>query len=56
MKKRAYFEARPSIVKNSIQDGNRRAITEAGETLRMVHDAMHYEYKYLLGGDYVVAK
>lgn len=54
--KKAYFEARPSILKNGIQDGNQRAIVEARETLRLVRDAMHFEYKNLLGGDYVVAK
>jgi tryptophanyl-tRNA synthetase len=54
--KRAYFEARPSILKNSVQEGNKRAGTEAKETLQMVRDAMHFEYKNLLGSDYVVAK
>jgi tryptophanyl-tRNA synthetase len=54
--RRAYFEARPSILKNSIQDGNKRALIEARETLRLVRDAMHFEYKNLLGGDYIAAK
>ncbi len=54
--RRAYFEARPSIMKNGIRDGNKRALIEARETLRLVRDAMHFEYKNLLGGDYVVAK
>jgi tryptophanyl-tRNA synthetase len=54
--KRAYYEAQPSILKNSIRDGNRRVSAEAKETMKLVRQAMHYEYKNLLGGDLVAAR
>lgn len=54
--KRAYFEARPSFLKSSVQEGNKRAGREAQETMRRVREAMHFEYKNLLGGDLVAAR
>jgi tryptophanyl-tRNA synthetase len=54
--KRAYYEARPAILKNSIQEGNRRAGAEAKKTLQMVRETMHFNYKNLLGGDLVAAR
>jgi tryptophanyl-tRNA synthetase len=48
--KRAYLETRPAIIRDSVQEGNRRALAEAGETARLVREAMHYDYKDLLGG------
>ncbi len=32
--KRAFFEARPSIVREAIREGNRRTLKEAKETIR----------------------
>jgi tryptophanyl-tRNA synthetase len=46
--KRAYFEARPSIIRDGVQEGNRRARDEAKETLRLVREAAHFDYKNLL--------
>jgi tryptophanyl-tRNA synthetase len=54
--RRDYYEARPSILRNGIQEGNRRARDEAKETMRLVREAVHIEYKDLLGGDYVVTR
>jgi tryptophanyl-tRNA synthetase len=54
--KRTYFEARPSILRNGIREGNRRARDEAKETIRLVREAVHTEYKDLLGGDNIVAR
>ena len=46
--KRKYFEARPSIIRDSVQDGTRYTRTEAHETMRLVREAMHFDYKDLL--------
>ncbi len=54
--KRAYFEARPSVIRDGIKEGNMRTCAEAKETLRLVREATHFDYKSLLGGDYIVAR
>lgn len=48
--KKAYFEARPLLVKEAIQEGNKRTIRESEETIRLVREAMHFDYKDLLEG------
>ncbi len=47
--KRAYFEARPSIIKEAILEGNKRTLNEGKETIGLVREAMHFDYKNLLG-------
>jgi len=46
--KRAYFEARPSIVRKAIHEGNERTRKEARETIRIVRKTMHFNYTVLL--------
>ena len=53
--KRAYYEARPSFLKKAVKEGNERAIKEGQETVRLVREAMHYNYKNLLGGNKIAA-
>lgn len=53
---RAYFEARPSIVREAVQEGNRRVVAETGETMKLVREAMHFDYRDLLGGDAIAAR
>jgi tryptophanyl-tRNA synthetase len=48
--KRAYFEARPLLVKEAIREGNKRTLREGKETIGLVREAMHFDYKNLLGG------
>ena len=49
--KRAFFEARPSIVKEAVREGNSRTLQEAKETISLVREAMHFDYKDLLKGE-----
>jgi tryptophanyl-tRNA synthetase len=53
--KRAFFESRPSIVKEAVREGNRRTLQEAKETIGLVREAMHFDYKYLLEGERIAA-
>lgn len=46
--KRAYFEAKSSIVKEAIREGNERTLKEGKETMHLVREAMHFNYKDLL--------
>jgi len=48
--KRMYFEARSSILKKAVREGNERALQEGKETIRLVREAMHYDYRDLLKG------
>ncbi len=48
--KRAYFKERPAIIKKAIREGNERARQEGEKTVRLVREAMHFNYKDLLGG------
>jgi tryptophanyl-tRNA synthetase len=48
--KRAYYEARPSILEQAVREGNERAVREGRVTVRLVREAMHFNYKDLLGG------
>ena len=47
--KRAFFEARPSIIREAIREGNERTRKEGRETLGLVREAMHFEYRSLAG-------
>jgi len=42
--RRAYFEAKPSIVQEVIAEGSRKARSEAEETIRIARDAMGINY------------
>jgi len=53
--KRAFFEARPLIIKEAVREGNERVLREGKETVRLVREAMHFDYKELLEGEYSVA-
>ena len=53
--KRAYFETRPSIMKEAIKEGNERTLREGRETIRLVREAMHFSYKDLLEGGKIAA-
>lgn len=46
--KRAYFEARPSVIKEALMDGITKTLKESRETLLLVREAMHFNYKELL--------
>ena len=47
--KRAYFEARPGKVKEAIQSGISRTVAESRVTIQLVREAMHYDYRNILG-------
>jgi tryptophanyl-tRNA synthetase len=45
---RAYYEANPSIAKEAIQDGTHRVRLISKETINLVRDAIHFDYRDLL--------
>ena len=45
---RAYYEAKPSILKEAIQDGTKRVRLISEETINLVREAMHFDYRDLL--------
>jgi tryptophanyl-tRNA synthetase len=47
--KRKYYESHKSLIKKVLAAGNARAQKEAGETIKLVREAMHFDYKRLLG-------
>jgi tryptophanyl-tRNA synthetase len=47
--KRAYFESRPSYIREAVREGNDRTRREGKETLALVREAMHFGYKDLIG-------
>ena len=47
--KRVFFEARPSIIREAVREGNERTRAEGRETLGLVREAMHFDYKELVG-------
>jgi tryptophanyl-tRNA synthetase len=49
--KRAGYEARQTVLKEIIQDGNSRVRTISRETLELVREAMHFDYRDLLEGE-----
>jgi tryptophanyl-tRNA synthetase len=54
--RRAFFEARPLIVREALRAGNEKTLRESRETIRLVREAMHFSYEDLLGGEKVVAR
>jgi len=53
--RRAFFEARPSIIKEALKGGYERTLKESRETLSLVREAMHFDYRDLLNGEKIVA-
>jgi tryptophanyl-tRNA synthetase len=47
--RRAYYEVRPSIVKEAVQEGNERTRREGRKTLNLVREAVHFGYRNLVG-------
>jgi len=45
--KRAYYEAKPATIKEAIQDGTKKVRLISNETINLVRDAMHFDYKGL---------
>jgi len=54
--KRAFFEARPSIIKEALRAGIERTLKESRETISLVREAMHFNYKDLLDGKKIMAR
>ncbi len=54
--KRAFFEARPSIIKVALRAGIERTLKESRETISLVREAMHFNYKDLLDGTKIMAR
>lgn len=54
--RRAYYEGKPSIIKQAIKTGNERTREKGRETMRLVREAMHLSYHGLLGGMHFVAR
>lgn len=46
--RRAFFEARPSVLRQALHGGIRRALRGAGETIGLVREALHFDYRGLL--------
>lgn len=46
--KRAYFEVRPEIMRDALHDGIKRTLKESRETIELVREAMHFDYRKLL--------
>lgn len=47
--RRAFFKARPSIVREAVREGNERTCQKGRETIDLVRQAMHFNYKELAG-------
>jgi tryptophanyl-tRNA synthetase len=54
--RRAYYEGKPSIIRQAIKTGNERTRDISQETMRLVREAMHLSYRDLLGGSHFVAR
>lgn len=46
--RRAFFEAKPSIIREALREGNEGTRQEGRETLGLVREAMHFDYKELV--------
>jgi len=46
--KRGYYENREEVIKEILKAGNERARKEAKETIRLVREAIHFDYRGLL--------
>ncbi len=53
--RRTYFEVRPEIIKEAIRAGNEKTRKEGRETVRITREAMHFNYRELLGGCEIAA-
>jgi len=53
--KRAEFEAKPRIIKNALRTGIERTLKESRETMRLVREAMHFNYEDLIDGKNFIA-
>jgi tryptophanyl-tRNA synthetase len=54
--RRAKFEAKPGIIKDALQTGNERTLKESKETMRLVREAMHFNYEGLFDGKNIIAR
>ena len=54
--KRAKFEANPGTVKDALRTGTERTRKESRETIRLVREAMHFNYKDLFNGKNIIAR
>ena len=52
---RAYYEAKPSILKEAIQDGTKKVRSISEETINLVREAMHFDYRDLLEEEKIAA-
>lgn len=53
--KRAYFESRPAVLKEIIRNGNGKTRLVSKETIDLVREAMHFDYRDLLEGEKIAA-
>ncbi|HEY93924.1 MAG TPA: tryptophan--tRNA ligase [Dehalococcoidia bacterium] len=53
--KRAYYEAKPATIKEAIQDGTKKVRLISNETINLVRDAMHFDYKGLFEEEKIAA-
>jgi tryptophanyl-tRNA synthetase len=53
--RRAKFETRPGIIKEALQTGTARTLKESRETMRLVREAMHFNYEGLRHGNNIMA-
>ena len=52
---RAYYETKPSIIKEALQDGTEKVRLISKETINLVREAMHFDYRDLLEEDKIAA-
>jgi tryptophanyl-tRNA synthetase len=48
--KRRFYEERDDFIKEALRSGTERAQKQAKETIKLVREAMHFDYQNLLGG------
>jgi len=53
---RAEYEAKPGTIKEALQTGNERTLKESRKTMRLVREAMHFNYEDLLNGKNIFAR
>lgn len=54
--KRSKYEAKPGIIKEALRTGTQRTLKESRETMRIVREAMHFNYEDLINGKNLVAR
>jgi tryptophanyl-tRNA synthetase len=52
---RAYYEAKPTIIKEAIRDGTKKVRQISKETINLVREAMHFDYRDLLEEEKIAA-